>query len=180
MDACAREEFARFFHDAEQKLRVALVGAFGPDSGRDAAAEALAWGWQNWVRLRAMENPIGYLYRVGRSAGLKESRRRQPRAAALDELRWEAPDFEPQLAVVLANLSENQRVAVWMVHGLGFPHGEVAEVLDPDGGNPCAASFGETSDGHGGEQRCLTAVSTCAPRSSGFQVRSSRSPSTRC
>ena len=44
-------------------------------------------------------------------------------------LAWEMPEIEPRLAQFLAGLSEHQRVAVWMVHGLGYPHGDVAELL---------------------------------------------------
>lgn len=59
--------FAKFFADAEPRLKGALTAALGPERGVDAAAEALAYGWEHWHRVRAMDNPIGYLYRVGRS-----------------------------------------------------------------------------------------------------------------
>ena len=62
-----RETFTRFFEEAEPRLRIALGAALGQDRGRDAASEALAYGWENWDRLQKMDNPIGYLYRVGRS-----------------------------------------------------------------------------------------------------------------
>jgi RNA polymerase sigma factor (sigma-70 family) len=129
MDTHAQVEFTVFFATAEQRLRVALCGAFGSDSGREAAAEALAWGWQHWARLQAMDNPIGYLYRVGRSVALKDHALAYPPATELPRLAWEMPEFEPRLAQFLAGLSEHQRVAVWMVHGLGYRHGEVAELL---------------------------------------------------
>jgi predicted RNA polymerase sigma factor len=67
------EEFAATFG---VRLRAGLVAAFGPDAGVDAAAEALAYGWQNWNRVGAMDNPSGYLYRVGRTAA---RRARRPR-----------------------------------------------------------------------------------------------------
>ena len=70
------ERFTQFARAAEPRLRIALAAAMGPDVGADATAEALAWGWQNWDRLEAMENPTGYLYRVGRSHGPR--RRRLP------------------------------------------------------------------------------------------------------
>ena len=62
-----RETFTRFFEEAEPRLRVALGAALGQERGRDAASEALAYAWENWDRLQEMENPIGYLYRVGPS-----------------------------------------------------------------------------------------------------------------
>jgi RNA polymerase sigma factor (sigma-70 family) len=42
---------------------------------------------------------------------------------------WELPEFEPDLSTFIASLSEQQRAAVWLVHGLGFTHRETAEVL---------------------------------------------------
>jgi hypothetical protein len=57
------ESFTKFARNAEPRLRHALVAAYGPDVGREAAAEAIAYGWENWERLQSMDNPIGYLYR---------------------------------------------------------------------------------------------------------------------
>lgn len=86
MDADAQVEFTVFFDTAEQRLRVALCGAFGSESGREAAAEALAWGWQHWSRLQRMDNPIGYLYRVGRGVALKDRALGRTPAADLPRL----------------------------------------------------------------------------------------------
>lgn len=69
------ESFTEFARNAEPRLRHALVAAYGPDLGREAAAEAIAYGWEHWDRLRTMDNPIGYLYRVGRTTGTRWLRR---------------------------------------------------------------------------------------------------------
>lgn len=133
MDSQAKEEFAAFFEAAERRLRLALTGAFGIDTGHDAAAEALAWGWQNWDRVRTMDNAVGYLYRVGRTTALRAIASDANTSSSVTDVHpaaWELPSFEPNLAKFLAELSEQQRVAVWMVHGLGFTHREVAELLD--------------------------------------------------
>jgi hypothetical protein len=66
-DTPVTEAFESFVAVAEPRLRHALVAAVGRDLGRDAAAEALAFGWEHWDDIKVMENPIGYLYRVGRS-----------------------------------------------------------------------------------------------------------------
>ena len=60
-------DFSAFFALAEPRLRRAFVAAYGGERGREAAAEALAWAWEHWSEVEAMDNPIGYLYRVGRS-----------------------------------------------------------------------------------------------------------------
>jgi hypothetical protein len=49
----------------------ALAAAAGIEAGREATAEALAYGWEHWDRVGSMENPVGYLYRVGRSKARK-------------------------------------------------------------------------------------------------------------
>jgi hypothetical protein len=66
-----RETFEAFFRETEPKLRHALVAAYGFEEGREADAEALAWAWERWERLRDVANRPGYLFRVA------QSRRRQ-------------------------------------------------------------------------------------------------------
>ena len=108
---------------AEPRLRRALVAAYGPDRGREATAEALGYGWEHWERVKTMENPVGYLYRVGQS-------RTRPRRLRLV---FERPEFreplvEPALRHALTTLTERQRTAVVLVHGFGWTLREVAEM----------------------------------------------------
>ncbi len=103
------------------------------EAGRDAAAEALTWAWRNWHRVRVMENSTGYLYRVGRTSAIRALGQEAKIAdtdVEVEASAWELPNYEPNLASYLAGLSEQQRVSVWMVHGLGFTHTEVAEILN--------------------------------------------------
>ena len=114
--------------DAEPRLRRAFVAALGAHRAYDATAEALAYGWEHWDRVRAMENPLGYLYRVGQS-------RTRPRRHALRSTTWDAgvadkPMVEPGLQPALASLSELQRVVVVLVHGFEWTLSEVADLLD--------------------------------------------------
>jgi DNA-directed RNA polymerase specialized sigma24 family protein len=67
--------FEAFFRETEPKLRRALVAAYGFEEGRDAAAEALAYAWEHWERLRDVTNLPGYLFRVAQS---RRRRRRLP------------------------------------------------------------------------------------------------------
>jgi DNA-directed RNA polymerase specialized sigma24 family protein len=116
--------FEGFFVVAEPRLRRALVAAYGIERGREAAAEALAYGWENWSAVRVMKNPIGYLYRVGQS----RSRVRKGRVVFTPESVAADPLIEPGLAGALAQLSDRQRIAVVLVHGFGWQLREVAEV----------------------------------------------------
>ena len=121
--------FEEFSRRNSTRLRAALVAAYGPDVGADAAAEALAYGFEHWDRVGAMDNPAGYLYRVGQTEA-----RRHFRPAAFLPASPEAglPAFEPGLAPALESLSEPQRVSVVTVHALGWTLREAAELLDVD------------------------------------------------
>ncbi len=76
-----------------------------------------------------MDNPIGYLYRVGQT----RTRPRKTPAA----LRWDPasdasgePLVEPGLLAAVSSLSEAQRVAVVLVHGYEWTLREVAELTE--------------------------------------------------
>ncbi len=119
------EEFARA---TGPRLRAGLVAAYGPDRGLDATAEALAYGWENWDRVGVMDNPTGYLYRVGQTAARRLA---QPlRQFPLPEVVPEGRDFEPGLVPALGQLTESQRVCVMLIHGFGWSQAEVADLLE--------------------------------------------------
>jgi DNA-directed RNA polymerase specialized sigma24 family protein len=119
-------EFEEFIVGAEPRLRVALIAAYGPDRGREAAAEALAYAWEHWPKLRSMSNIAGYLYRVGRSAA--RPRRDHETAPLFSPAEQSEPWFEPGLAGALAALTDRQRMAVVLVHGFSWTLREVADI----------------------------------------------------
>ena len=119
------EGFEAFYRDAEPKLRRALVAALGSEPGREAAAEALAYACEHWERVRGMDKPVGYLYRVGQT---RSRSRREPVGFPVPA-EVGMPWVEPGLAGALAALSEHQRVAVVLAHGFGWTHREVGDVL---------------------------------------------------
>jgi DNA-directed RNA polymerase specialized sigma24 family protein len=98
------------------------------ETGREAAAEALAYGWEHWERIRDMENSVGYLYVVGRDRGRNMSRNR--RVVFPDVIEDRTPWVEPGLPQALAALSEKERVVVLLVHAYGWAMSEVAELLE--------------------------------------------------
>jgi DNA-directed RNA polymerase specialized sigma24 family protein len=111
---------------AEPRLRRALTALFGFEAGKDAAADALLEGWRRWERVEKMENKVGYLYAIGRNAG---------RGTGLTEPRFpvsfdDGPSFvEPALPKALDDLPDRQRQVVMLIHGYGWTHAEVGEVL---------------------------------------------------
>lgn len=106
------------------KLRRAFVATRGVDGAADATSEALAFAWEHWDRVGVMDNPAGYLYRVGQS---RTRSRRRLQLPVPSEARM--PEVEPALVPALLELSERQRSAVWLVHGCQWRHHEVAEAL---------------------------------------------------
>jgi DNA-directed RNA polymerase specialized sigma24 family protein len=118
--------FSDFLRRHEPGLRRALVARYGPEIGREAAADALTYGWEHWDRLGRMANPAGYLYRVGQSKSRRFRRRRIAFPAPEDHgLPW----VEPALAPALAALPARQRQTVVLVHGFAYTHAEVADLL---------------------------------------------------
>jgi RNA polymerase sigma-70 factor (ECF subfamily) len=119
--------FEAFVGNVEPRLRQAFVAAYGPDLGREATAEALAWAWEHWEKARTMAQPVGYLYRVGQSR-TRRWRHRQILFPAVPT-NGRMPDVEPGLPAALAQLSEPQRLAVLLIHGHDWSPRSVATLL---------------------------------------------------
>jgi DNA-directed RNA polymerase specialized sigma24 family protein len=117
--------FTEFCIDAQPRLLQAFVARYGHADGAEATAEALAYAWEHWNRVSAMQNPVGYLYRVGQSR-VRSIRRPAPLLAELPP--GGLAEVEPGLPKALAGLTEKQRVAVTLVHGFGWQLREVAEL----------------------------------------------------
>ena len=120
------DSFEVFHRAAETRLRHALVARYGPEVGREVVAEALQYGWEHWDRVGSMDNPVGYLFRVGQSRARRYRRKHRVFAAAPAV---HEPEFEPRLIAALDSLSERQRMVVVLVHSYGWTLTEVAEFL---------------------------------------------------
>lgn len=126
-DETKTDAFTLFVSQVEDKLRFALTAALGTECGREAAAEALAYGWEHWDRVRDADNPAGYLYRVGLNHGKKMRSRGRVRFpdVPVQKLPW----VEPGLPAALRGLPEQQRVTVFLVYGHEWSMTEVAILL---------------------------------------------------
>jgi DNA-directed RNA polymerase specialized sigma24 family protein len=111
----AQPAFDDFVTANGRQLRQALVARFGVDVGTEVSSEALAYAWQHWQRIEALDNPIGYLYRVGVSAARRHHRWRRPVALPLESA-VPAESAAEDLAHALSCLTEHQRVCVILVH----------------------------------------------------------------
>ena len=108
---------------------MALVAAYGAHNGHAATLDSLSWAWEHWDRVCAMENPVGYLYRVGQSAS---------RACATRPVPFE-PDqpiagevllIGPELSDAINRLPVQQRTVVMLIHAFGWTQRDAAELLD--------------------------------------------------
>lgn len=120
--------FETFFRATEPVLGRALAAGFGFETGHDATAVALAYAWRNWSRIRAMQNPRGYLYRIGENWAKRQFRRRPP-VVSFPSAGPDEPAFEPALAPALATLPRRQRQVVVLVAAYGLSHREAADLL---------------------------------------------------
>lgn len=121
-------DFDRFVREVESRLRTALIATFGPVEGRAAAVDALSWAWENWSRVRELDNPAGYLYRVGRTA----ARRARSRPVPVDRVgvHVDDPAVAPELVAALGELSAQQRTVVMLIHAFGWTQRDVAELFE--------------------------------------------------
>ena len=141
------------------RLFQAFVACRGLDGAADAAAEALAYTFEHWDRIQHMDNPAGYLYRVGQS----RTRPRRPLSLPAPETVG-VPEVEPALIPALLRLPETQRTAVWLVHACEWRYAEVAEAMDTSVsmvGNHVRPRAGSAAPRLGGGLTCLMWPSSC-------------------
>lgn len=121
--------FEEFVASAEPRLRIALVATYGPLDGQTAALDALSWAWEHWGEVRAMANPVGYLYRVGQTAA--RSHRIRPIPVDASTFRHLGiPEVHPELTTALGSLTGQQRASVMLVHAFGWSIRDVAGMLE--------------------------------------------------
>lgn len=119
-------EFTRFVKEVEPRLSYAFFAAYGPEVGADVTSDSLVYGWEHWDQLRGMDNPAGFLFRVGQS---KARWYHKPQGCFPTVVRSSIPEVEPKLPEALARLTRNQRIAVVLIHGMGWTEEEVAHLV---------------------------------------------------
>ena len=121
--------FEAFVSAHERRLCQALTAVFGIDRGREAAADAFVYAWEHWDRVAGMVNPAGYLFVVGRDQHRRRFLNRLTKPVFDVGPAHRQPWCEPALAVLLAGLSDRERIAVVLVNGFEWSLAEVAELL---------------------------------------------------
>lgn len=126
METTLSDSFTEWAETAEPRLRHALMASFGPQVGKDVAVDALSHAWENWDRIRGMENPAGYVYGIARN---KARRAGADRPVGFPAVPQRLPDVEPGLPKAVAMLSEKQRIVVTLLYGYQWSMSEVAAFL---------------------------------------------------
>lgn len=118
--------FAEFLRNHGPGLRHAFVARYGPDVGGDVMGDVAMYAWEHWKKVSRMDNPSGWLYRVGQSKSRRYFRRplRLPKPRAQSN-----PAIEPALPGLLEELSDGQRVAVLLTRAFGYTVREAAEII---------------------------------------------------
>ena len=122
------DSFSTFVRETGPGIKHALMAALGSDTGSEATSEALAYGWEHWERVETMDNPGGYLFRVGRNWGKRRNSRWRFRPE-YPSVSVDTPWIEPGLPAALATLSERQRTVVVLVYAADWSFVQVAELL---------------------------------------------------
>lgn len=128
-------DFDAWYQEQHPLVLAALTVASGrPDVAAEATDEAFVRAYARWERVRRMESPGGWLYRVA----LNDLRRRCRRQAVERELlrRRAAPSVsepppapEPHVWDAVRSLPTRQRTAVALRYILDLPEGEVARLM---------------------------------------------------
>lgn len=129
MQQTLSDTYTAFVKEVGPRVRMALIAVYGAELGAESTSEALAYAWEHWPRVEGMENPAGYLYRVGRSRGRKSLLSRSRVPLGLPTSNHHEPWVEPALPEALARLSHRQRVAVVLVHGFAWSLKEVGDLF---------------------------------------------------
>jgi RNA polymerase sigma-70 factor (ECF subfamily) len=126
-------DFEAFCAREHQTLARALALALGDrELGRDAAAEALTRAWSRWSSVSQMDNPAGWVYRVGLNWGRSRLRRwrREDVTAFPPDLGASTAEYDDRLAAALATLSPEHRSVVVARFYLDWSEAATADALD--------------------------------------------------
>lgn len=123
------QSLERFITARRPVLERALVARLGVEAGLEAAADAVVYACEHWDRIGAMDNPTGYLFRVGQTSARRQRRWQQARILEGRPITVAEP-VDVDLQRALMHLRPEQRVAVMLTLAFGHTHQEVAEILD--------------------------------------------------
>jgi len=127
-----RAEYDRVVSPIVGRVQRGLIAQFGIEVGGEVASDVVLWAWEHIERLSDVQNPAGFLFRVGQSAARRHCRWQRDRARFPATPGWvadNAPELDDEVLDAMRSLKASQRVAVLLVHGYGFTYREVADLM---------------------------------------------------
>ena len=123
-------DFDTLIDEIRVRLLPALVSRWGVEVGSDLCSDVEEYAWQHHRKLVAMDNPLGYLYRVAQSQARRYARwlQRSTFPTRFPDVVHEDVQLHDTLQM-LAVLKPDQRVCVMLVHAFGWTYAEVADLL---------------------------------------------------
>lgn len=136
-DTIDPREFARFCQEQHPKL-VGLLGLFcgSRDLGEEFAQETFMRAYRDWPKVRALDVPAAWLYRVGTNLARSHFRRHRAEARANQRIRGDRPPIQEDSTAVLevreavAALPPRVRIAILLRYYGQFRVSEIADVMD--------------------------------------------------
>jgi RNA polymerase sigma factor (sigma-70 family) len=128
-------EFEEWYRREHPRLANGLYLISGSvDGARDATDEAFARAAASWARVRKMDSPTAWTFKVGLNLIRREARRSRRHAAAVERLGAAAPVAtvelpDAELWAAVRSLPDRQRHAVVMRYVGDLPEAEIAAVL---------------------------------------------------
>ena len=122
------EDFEDVHTAIRTRLTKVLVAHYGREIATELVADVTAYAWEHRDRLAAMDNPVGYLYRVAQSKSRRYSRWNAQRL--VPAARSDTPSLpDSELQRQLDALPMKQRMCVVLVHGFQWSYEEAAATL---------------------------------------------------
>jgi RNA polymerase sigma factor (sigma-70 family) len=127
----ADESFEHFYATARPGIGRALAFTLrDTELAADAVDEAMARAYQRWDRVGGLENPGGWVYRVGLNYARSRLRRRRGREDLLHPASAHEPaPFEPSVVAAVLLLPKPQRAVVVCRFLLGWSEAQTADAL---------------------------------------------------
>ena len=132
------KEFPDFCAQHHERL-VGTLGLYCGDRavGEELAQEALARAWARWAKVRELDDPPGWVYRVALNLANSHFRRKVVERRAQQRVAStpiESDAGDPTTALVLreaiARLPRRKRTALVLRYFVDMPFAEIAKVMD--------------------------------------------------